>query len=70
MMLIGTMVSQDWELPAVGSVVLAIASPFLLTWLLTSLQSRRALALAARTAPGEKRPPTLPSAVPLAGHLI
>ena len=69
MTLVDTTLVQGLDVRAVGSVVLAIASPFFFSWLLTSWQSRRTLALAARAAPGEKRPPTLPTAVPLVGHI-
>ncbi|CZT52281.1 uncharacterized protein RSE6_13579 [Rhynchosporium secalis] len=48
--------------------LLTIASPFLLTWLFTTLSAHRALKLADRTPPGLKRPPTLPYLVPILGH--
>ncbi|MCJ1251309.1 hypothetical protein MMC30_008541 [Trapelia coarctata] len=62
--------SRDWDLRTAWSLALAVASPFLLTWLVTSLQSQRALAVARQAASGEKRPPTLPSAIPLFGHIF
>ena len=53
-----------------ASLALAVASPFLFTWLITSWQSWRAVSVAARASPGQKRPPTLPSAVPIIGHVL
>ena len=56
------------------SVLLAVAISYAiswLNWLFTSWQSSRAVAAAKRAAPGElKRPPTLPSAVPVIGHIF
>ena len=62
--------SLGWTPRVVSFSVLAIASPFILTWLITAWQSWRAVAAAARAPAGQKRPPTLPSSVPLLGHVI
>lgn len=58
---------------ATFSVLLAITTSYLITWLnwwFTSWQSWRAIRAAKRTAPGEKRPPTLPSKIPIVGHIF
>lgn len=53
------------------SVVLLLATaPFLLTWLFTTAASWLALKSAERSAEGLKRPPTLPSYIPILGHTI
>ena len=53
-----------------ASLALAIISPFLLTWYITSWRSWRAIDAAMRASPGQKRPPTLPSAIPIIGHVL
>lgn len=59
-----------WDLRAAVFLTLAVAFPFFLTLLITSWRARRAFAVAETTAPGLKRPPTLPYAVPFLGHLF
>ena len=49
---------------------LSIVTPFLVTWLFTSFRARVSILVAGKAAPGSKRPPALPSAVPLLGHII
>ncbi|KAI4185317.1 MAG: hypothetical protein L6R41_004204 [Letrouitia leprolyta] len=51
-------------------IALAIAGPFLLTWLLTSWRASRAVLLSTTTAAGLKRPPTMPYSMPIFGHLF
>jgi hypothetical protein len=56
------------------SLLLAVAITYAISWVnwfFTSWQSSRAVAAAKRAGPGElKRPPTLPSAVPVVGHIF
>lgn len=63
---------SDWLFSALTakSLVIAIVLPFILTWLVTLVQSWTAVAAAKRAPEGEKRPPTLPTAIPLLGHII
>ncbi|KUI61982.1 Cholesterol 7-alpha-monooxygenase [Cytospora mali] len=55
---------------AIITFVVIILFPFLLTWIFTSLQSLRAVAVARQAASGNKRPPTLPTIVPFIGHVL
>lgn len=61
---------QAPEHRAIISFVVAVLFPFLFTWMFTSLQSLRAVTAARRAAPGNKRPPTLPTIVPFIGHVL
>lgn len=51
-------------------VIIALLLPFLMTWIFTSMRSWLAVSSAAKATPGSKRPPTLPTAIPLIGHVI
>lgn len=55
---------------ALAAVLLLAAAPFLFTWLFTSAASWLALKTAQKTTEGLKRPPTLPSYIPILGHTI
>ncbi|KAL2060528.1 hypothetical protein VTL71DRAFT_9169 [Oculimacula yallundae] len=61
---------RSWNMDLCLLLLLTIASPFLFTWLFTSLSAHRAWKLANRTPPGLKRPPTLPYLIPILGHVI
>ncbi|KAH8168143.1 hypothetical protein CIB48_g23 [Xylaria polymorpha] len=61
---------DDWNVRSASTLLVAVVSPFLVTWLLTSLQSWRQVSIASQQAHGAKRPPTLPSAVPVIGHIL
>lgn len=61
---------QTWKQRTASTMVVAILFPFLLTWAFTSWQSWRAVSAAAQAAPGNKRPPTLPTTIPLIGHVL
>lgn len=52
------------------TVLLLAAAPFLLTWLFTTAASWLALKAAEKTEEGLKRPPTLPSIIPILGHTV
>ncbi|KAG7284610.1 hypothetical protein NEMBOFW57_009215 [Staphylotrichum longicolle] len=56
------------------SLLMAVAITYAISWInwfFTSWQSSRAVAAAKRAGPGQlKRPPTLPSAVPVVGHIF
>ncbi|KAH8886632.1 cytochrome P450 [Thozetella sp. PMI_491] len=73
MSLVEPLLSDGLIAKATRSVFLAAAIALTITWtswLFTSWKSWRDLAAAERAKPGEKRPPTLPSAVPLIGHVF
>ena len=70
MTLLDDMSRLDWHPRAASSLILAIAGPFIVTWIISSFQSWRAMTAAAKASPGDKRPPTLPSAIPMVGHVV
>ena len=63
--------STGWDQrKSVATVLMAIAAPFVLTWLFSSWRLQHNLGVAQKAAPGEKRPPTLPFTIPLFDHLF
>ncbi|KAL8830595.1 MAG: hypothetical protein Q9191_001348 [Dirinaria sp. TL-2023a] len=70
MTLLDDMIRLDWHPRAASSLILAVALPFIVTWLISSFQSWRAMTAAAKASPGDKRPPTLPSSIPMVGHVV
>ena len=64
----------NWETPGFGQgfglLALAVLSPFILTWIVTVWKSWSLVWASKRAAPGEKRPPTLPTAIPFLGHVF
>ncbi|KAL8672925.1 MAG: hypothetical protein Q9168_002631 [Polycauliona sp. 1 TL-2023] len=63
-------VDEGWIRRAPLVIVLSVLLPFLATWLLTSWRASRAVTLAKWSNTDLKRPPTLPYAVPIFGHLF
>ncbi len=70
MMLLSDLLPRYWGLRVPILFALAVTGPLFLTLLITSWSARRAVAVAKRTAPGLKRPPTLPYVIPFVGHVF